>query len=261
MVPPYEKLLEMCVNEQLVDYIEKNNILSVYQAGFRRKNSCESALQTVLFNWKNALNNGKLVGVVFLDFKRAFETIDRQLLLLKLQKYGMGESILRWFGDYLRDRQHNGGFSSARETVFGVPQGTVLGPTLFILYINDIVKVVRNCKIQLFADDTIVFCIGDSATEIIESLNIELENLFQWLNNNGLQLNIQKTKSMILRNKYRNVNIENNVLINNEIIENVSKYKYLGCIIDENLTFSEHYNYITNKIAKKLIFWVVYPEV
>lgn len=256
MVPPYEKLLELCVNEQLVDYIETNNILSVYQAGFRRQHSCESALQTVIFNWKNALNNKKLIGVVFLDFKRAFETIDRELLLLKLQKYGMGKSILDWFGDYLRDRQqvikYSGRFSSAKETVYGVPQGTVLGPTLFILYINDIVNVVRDCGIQLFADDTIIYCIGDNATKIIETLNIELENLFQWLSDNGLQLNTQKTKSMIIKNKYSNVKIENNVVINNEMIEYVNKFKYLGCIIDENLTFSEHYNYITKKIGKKV---------
>lgn len=260
MVPPYEKLLELCVNDQIVKYIEDNHILTEYQAGFRKKNSCESALQTVLFNWKNALEDGKVIGVVFLDFKRAFETINRQLLLCKMGKYGMGHKILQWFESYLNDRtqvtKYKNCFSTEIKSKWGVPQGTVLGPTLFILYINDIVNSVKNCKIQLFADDTVMYVTGDDTEKIIETLNGELNNVVDWLNNNSLSLNISKTKVMFIRKRKCAIDLGglSDIEINNEVIERVDNFKYLGCIIDKDLSFSEHFKYITNKIAKKVNF-------
>ena len=196
-----------------------------------------------------------MIGVVFLDFKRAFETINRQLLVLKLKKYGLGQIILKWFDDYLSNRVQvtkYGETSKPRKTVYGVPQGTVLGPTLFILYINDLVKIVQKCKIQLFADDTVIYVMGNNAQEIQDTLNFEINKVYEWLNNNCLQLNITKTKSMLIRNCRLNITINLNVKINNVMIEKVHKFKYLGCIIDENLAFSDHCKYITNKIAKKV---------
>ena len=96
---PYENVLEICVNEQIMTFIEENSLLSKYQAGFRNKNSCESASQSVLFDWKTALEDEKIIGVVFLDFKCAFETI-RKLLLLKLIKYGFDQAIFKWFKEW-----------------------------------------------------------------------------------------------------------------------------------------------------------------
>lgn len=256
LVPPYEKLLELCVNEQILEYIETNNILSEFQAGFRAKNSCESALQSVLFNWKEALDDGKMIGVVFLDFKRAFETINRHLLLLKMERYGFGQPILNWFREYLNDRYQvtkYGNISDARKTEHGVPQGTVLGPTLFILYINDIVKAIKKCDVQLFADDTLVYVTGDRMDDILKLLNEDLNNLLQWLNNNSLQINTNKTKMMIIKSKHnKSQESSASVKISNEIIERVNRFKYLGCVIDENLTFSDHAKYISNKTAKKI---------
>ena len=255
MVPPYEKLLEICVNDQIVSYLEKNFIFSEFQSGFREKNSCESALQTVLFNWKGALEERKIIGVVFLDFKRAFETINRNLLLHKMKRYGFGEKILKWFKEYLADRTQvtkYGDMSDAQNSIHGVPQGTVLGPTLFILYMNDIVNAVKKCKIQMFADDTVIYVMGDRVDHIINTLNEELSNLFEWLNNNSMCLNVTKTKMMIIKNKNCKINtVITDVQINKSVIERVVQYKYLGCIIDENLTFSEHFKFVTNKIAKK----------
>ena len=168
-------------------FIEENSLLSKYQAGFRNKNLCESALPIVLFDWKATLKDEIIIDVVFLDFKRAFGTINRKLLLLKLSKYGFGQAILKWFKNYLSGRMQITKYietSSERESIHGVPQGTVLGPSLFILYINDIVKNVQNCKIQLFADDTILYITGDSFNEIADIINSELNNIYQWLNNN-----------------------------------------------------------------------------
>lgn len=258
IVAPYEKLLELCVNKQIVQYLETNNILSEYQAGFRNNNSCESALQTLIFHWKDALEEGKMIGIVFLDFRRAFETINRNLLILKMEKYGFGQNILKWFRDYLSERSQvtrYGQTSTASESIHGVPQGTVLGPTLFILYINDIVKVIENCKIQMFADDTLLYVMGENIDEITQKLNNDLIHLSDWLNNNSLQLNINKTKSMVIRNRTHNCNlnlVNFNVKIDDEKIERVNEFKYLGCILDEYLNFSSHFKYITGKMAKKI---------
>lgn len=258
MVPPYEKLLELAVNQQIVEYIESNNLLSVYQAGFREKNSCETALQTVLYTWKKALDDKQIIGVVFLDFKRAFETIDRRLLLLKLKKYGFDCEVLKWFSEYLSDREQvtkfNNCTSSKSRTTHGVPQGTVLGPTLFVLYLNDIVNRISKCKIQLFADDTLIYVVGRNSNEIINTLNSELNILFDWLNINSLAINTDKTKMMLIKSKYNATDITPTTIvrINNVQIEQVTKLKYLGVVIDQNLCFSEHHLYICNKVAKKV---------
>lgn len=258
MVPVYEKLLELVVHGQMVEYIEKNNILSEFQAGFRSGNSCETALQTVIMNWKDAMEHKQMVGVLFLDFRRAFETIDRRLLLMKLGRYGFGPIVLQWFEDYFSDRKqrtkYGGCYSSERGTVYGVPQGTTLGPTLFVLYINDIVKVIKKCNIQLFADDTVIYVRGNSVDEIIDVISEEIINLLRWLGVNSLRLNPNKTKLMIIKSRYNNTDTKNHrdIKIDDQIIEQVEEIKYLGVLIDENLEFSKHANYVTGKISKKV---------
>jgi len=259
MVPSYEKLLELVVYEQLVNYVERNNLLTEFQSGFRKNNSCESAIQSALVNWKAAVNSKKLVGVVLLDFKRAFETIDRKLLLLKLEAMGFKGTVLKWFGDYLSDRWQEVKFgakvSCAKKTVHGVPQGTVLGPILFILYVNDIFKYVNRCKIQLFADDTLLYVVGNDIKEVTEAINDDLLVLQDWFSNHNLKINIKKTKFMIFKNKYvQNCTDQNgyNVYINGEKIGKVTESKYLGIILDEHLSFSSHADYVTKKVAKKV---------
>lgn len=258
MVPIYEKLLETVVNEQIIDYIETNKLLTIKQAGFRKRNSCESALQTVIAKWKNALNEKKVIGVIFLDFRRAFETIDRKLLLLKLRKFGLGPKIINWMSEYLTDRtqitKYNNSVSSMKNSIFGVPQGTVLGPNLFLLYINDIVQYVNKCNIQLFADDTLLYLIGENVDEIVNTINEELRIIEKWLSGNSLDVNTSKTKFLIIKSKYNmiDINSHSGIYINGESIEQVRECKYLGVIIDENLTFSSHASYLTNKIAKKV---------
>lgn len=257
MVPCYEKLLEMVVNEQFIEYIENNKLLTAYQAGFRNKNSCESAIQTVLYKWKDAIEQNLIVGVVFLDFKRAFETINRQLLILKLKRYGLGSKIIEWFESYLDSRKqvvkYGETVSSEQLTTYGVPQGTVLGPNLFILYINDIVHHIKDSNIQLFADDTILYVVGSDVQNVINIINIELENVLKWLNMNSLYINVNKTKFMIIKSKLSRLDTENHVdvLINNIRIDQVNEIKYLGVIIDEHLSFSNHAIYVANKVIKK----------
>lgn len=256
MVPTYEKQLESVVNIQVTDYVKNNNILTKHQAGFQKNNSCESALQSVLVNWNHAISEKQMIGVVFLDFQRAFETVDRNLLLMKLQKIGFSGKVLQWFQDYLCNRmqltKYNETESSLKNTSFGVPQGTVLGPTLFVIYINDIVKYVKNCKIQLFADDTILYVSGTKIEEIVDAINEDLKIIYQWLTSNNLKVNITKTKFMLIRNRYQSIELNKKVMLNDKEIEEVNEIKYLGVIIDNQLKYSNHASYITKKIAKKI---------
>lgn len=260
MLPPYEKLLELTVKDQLLEYLEVNEVLTIHQAGFRKSNSCETALQSVIVKWKNAIGNKQYVGAVFLDLRRAFETVDKKLLLLKLKRMGLDGVVYKWFNSYLKERyqvvRYGNHMSNKRAVESGVPQGSVLGPILFILYINDIVKVIKKCSIQMFADDTLIYFMADDIVEVYNTINMELQNISRWLNENNLKLNLEKTKYMIVNNRYNVPNDDNfNISVDGYNIEKVSKYKYLGIIIDHNLSFNDHADYVLKKLAKKVYFF------
>lgn len=264
MLPSYEKVLEIVVKEELLDFIENNNVLSKYQAGFRKNNSCETAIQTVLVNWKKALNEKKYVVAVFLDLRRAFETIDHQLLLKKLNKIGCDGTVLKWFRSYLSVRKQKTRFnqvnSECSEVTNGVPQGSVLGPLLFIIFVNDIVAAVKlhnpDIDIQMFADDTLIYVMGDNITKITNELNEALKTVHEWLIRNSLVLNVNKTKCMILQNQYSS-GLDRSLVgvqMDNTRIECVTEIKYLGIIIDQHLTLSSHALFVIKKVSKKVYF-------
>lgn len=259
-LPVGEKILEMTVKEQLISHCQKNNIIIPVQSGFREGHSCETALQCIMEDWVKAIDVGNIIVAVFLDFKRAFETIDRGLLLLKLQEIGICGTVHRWFSSYLNDRRQRTKFgvsvSSEKETEYGVPQGSVLGPVLFTIFINDIVRSTTNCKVHLFADDTMLYIEGKNVDDIIRTMNDELNNLYMWLCDNNLKVNIDKCKWMILgkKDKLNKIVYMNSITINNQTIEKVSEMKYLGVILDENISLKQNVNYIVKKVAKKVNF-------
>ena len=130
--------MEKVAHEQLSEYLINNNILVKNQSGFRSKHSCESALQLTVTNWKQAIDNNKYTIAVFVDLKRAFETIDRSILMTKIKKCGIGGRVFDWLNDYLLNRfqktKVKSKFSNVIATNFGVPQGSTLGPLLFLIY-------------------------------------------------------------------------------------------------------------------------------
>lgn len=199
---------------------------------------------------------------MFLDLKRAFETIDRSILLMKLKYYGVTGVVLRWLENYLSHRKQvtriNGSISAKISNNLGVPQGSVLGPLLFLIYFNDINNVPGNHKISLFADDTLVYVESDSLGEALREMNSCLLNINRYLKCNKLKLNISKTKGMIVTTKSRHHSVDPStidIMIDNEAIEIVTEIKYLGLILDNTLSLNNHAEYIIRKITKKLYFF------
>ncbi|XP_046750591.1 uncharacterized protein LOC124413848 [Diprion similis] len=182
MLPLYESILEKAAKNQLIEYIERSDILTDEQSGFRRNYSCETALQNTIIIWRKSLDRSKMIGVIFLDLKRAFETINRRLLLQKLANYGIMGTTWKWIKSYLENRtqqvKYGNKMSEKRKTKFGVPQGSVLGPLLFILYINDLVRQLEFCQCKMFADDTVIFISGTNTEEIEQKLNHDLERVY-----------------------------------------------------------------------------------
>lgn len=246
-----EKILEEIVKEQLLKYLDEADILSKYQSGYRKGFSCETALNFVVSSWKKELDSKNVIAAVFLDLKRAFETVNRGRLLSKLEEIGICGSTKKWFESYLNKRSQvtkvDQVMSLEKGNDFGVPQGSVLGALLFIIYINDIDSVLEHCKIHLFADDTLVYICGKNLELMMEQLNSDMEKLFKWLCVNDLKLNLDKTKCMVFGEKR-----EIQVKINNVEIESVKQYKYLGIIIDDKLKFKENVDYICKKFGMKI---------
>lgn len=254
ILPLYEKVLETIVKEQLMSYVECTGTLIEEQSGFRKHHSCESALNLLLLKWKQYIEQGKIILAVFVDLKRAFETIDRQKLEGVLKRYGIHGTVLKWFHSYLENRvqvtKYNGCMSPESPIDLGVPQGSVLGPLLFILYINDVKRVLRRAEVNLFADDTVLFIVANSFDEAFSEMNSELHSFSEWLKWKKLKLNVAKTKCMVVTNRLQD-NLTRTVQIEGEQIQRVATMKYLGVILDEKLNFNEHIDYTIRKAARK----------
>ena len=179
LLPQFSKILEKNFNNRLDNFIESCNILSDSQYGFRSNRSTALALIDLVENLTKELDNKKITVGVFIDLKKAFDTIDHSLLIKKLEYYGIRGVPLNWLKSYLDHRKQyvhfNGTDSYLQEVVCGVPQGSILGPKLFILYINDICNISNILKVILFADDTNSFCTGSNLKEICQVITSELE--------------------------------------------------------------------------------------
>ena len=249
------KVFEKVMYNRLFDFLDANNILYKLQFGFRRNHNTNIALSYLLDKIISSLDRGEVVIGTFIDLSKAFDTVNHSILLAKLYKYGIRGCAHNWIKSYLEKRlqyvyckDHE---SSMLEIICGVPQGSILGPLLFLIYINDIVKVSTSVMPLLYADDTNLFCSGKDTSEIIGTLNNELKLYMRWMHVNKLTVNVDKTKVIIFRKPKRQPSNQiDEIKLNGNIIEKVPSMKFLGVILDETLSWLAHINYIKNKIAK-----------
>ena len=248
------KVIEKGMYNHLIDFIDDNNILSKHQFGFRKNHSTNHAGIALVDKISTALDMGKVAIGCFIDLKKAFETVNHFILINKLRKYGIHGNILEWFISYLDNRKqyvfYNGSKSNDQYISCGVPQGSILGPLLFILYINDLSNISESLTSILFADDTTVIVESDSVSDAIALMKLELIklNIF-WLQANKLTLNTTKTHYMVFdRGKKQSGN--NLLTLNNKSIDYVKFTKFLGVIIDEQLNWLNPISYVKNKISK-----------
>jgi len=253
VLPVFSKIFERLMYNRLISYLEKYKILYNYQFGFKKNHSTDMALTLLLEKILNALENNEHVVGIYLDFAKAFDTVNHSILLSKLSHYGIRGSAHSWLKNYLSDRtqvvKFNDTISDKKIVLCGVPQGSILGPLLFLIYINDLSTVTELFTI-MFADDTNLFIQGSDINEIENTANIEIKKIVTWLQVNKLSLNVKKTHSMIFtRNRILHNRI-NKIVIEGTIIDTVEKTKFLGVIIDNNLCWKDHIFYLCNKIAK-----------
>ena len=250
----FNKLLEKIIYKRLYSFFQKENILYKYQFGFREKHgTCLAVLETMDMCYKNLDNNKYVIGL-FLDLKKAFDTVNHEILLHKLYNYGIRGVMYDWLKSYLNDRYQftfvNGTRSDTKKVACGVPQGSVIGPLLFLVYINDIYKAIPEDIPKLFADDTNIFIIGDSLPEIELKANICLKNVYNWFCANKLTLNVDKSCYLLFTPKKTVINSALNIYIENQNLLKSSTCKYLGIIIDENLSWINHIDFVYNKLVK-----------
>lgn len=264
LLPSISKVFEKVVFLQLYSYFNINNLLYDSQYGFRHLHSTEfSALEVTDSIYQN-LDNKKSPLAVYLDLSKAFDTIDHSILLHKLSYYGVKGTALNWFTSYLTNRQQyvqfNSEASSLKSISTGVPQGSILGPLLFIIYMNDIAKVTNKFHFTLYADDTSLIeplCtftvdIGDRNT-LSDQINSELQKIFDWLSLNKLSLNVKKTKMMVFHNRQRNIkNMIPKLTIDGIPIEYVRNFNFLGIVLDEHMTWNPHTNKVACTIARTI---------
>ena len=249
------KLMEKVVFKYLFNFFRDNFIISLWQSGFMPKCSTTCQLLEIYHTFCNAVADGKEIRVVFLDISRAFDKVWHAGLVHKLRLAGISGDILEWLKDYLRDRQQrvciNGQFSSWADILAGVPQGSVLGPLLFLVFINDLTKVVRHTQIRLFADDTCLFITVDNRDATTAQVNVDLDAIEKWSEEWIVTFSAPKTKSMIISNKM-DKNNHPRVSMHNSVLEDVSHHKHLGLVLSNNLCWTNHIDEVYVKAMKRL---------
>lgn len=252
------KILERAVHDQLYMYLTNAGLLSNAQSGFRTNHSTSTTLLDVQDFILRNMDDGYATGVIFLDLKKAFDTVNHDILISKLKKYGIDDNEIIWFKSYLSNRFQtvtvNSTLSDLQNVNIGIPQGSILGPLLFIIFVNCLPYTVDyNCKTVMYADDTSLMCKAKNVVDLQMQLESCLSRIDKWFKANKLTLNVDKTKCMIFGTKHvlKRFN-EMELFYDNIIIEKVSEFKYLGVKFDNNLSWSAHVDHLCKTISKRI---------
>ena len=252
ILPVVAKVFEKVVHIQLYSYRQQNSFLHPTQSGFRPGHSTQDVLVASIDDWRKSLNDNLLTSVALVDLFKAFDSIDHDLLLRKLQCYRVGGKESKWFSNYLLERKQrmliNGCASAWSEVTRGVPQGPILGPLLFKIFINDLPSAVTSSIVMMYADDTTLYHSCVDVGDLQQALSADLQSLAAWLKWNKLKINVQKTQLLLLGCRSRAQELERvRISLNGTEIRHQDKVKYLGVMIDRQLTWKQHISCIRQR--------------
>ena len=250
------KLFERIVFKHVYNHFLDNNLISQWQSGFIPGSSTVTQLLELFEQFSSATDQSKDTRIVFLDISKAFDKVWHKGLLFKLQRFGIHGCLLKWFANYLSNRMQrvviNGQFSDWKTIFAGVPQGSVLGPLLFLVYINDITSVVKYCNVRLFADDTCLFVSTKDHIEAAWYINEDLKHIEEWARQWIVKFSPTKTESMVLSLKTKSDKMYPRLLLSNTPIANVQCHKHIGLWISNNFKWDFHIKNLVDKCSIRL---------
>ena len=248
------KLMERCMHKHIYNYLKQNHVISPYQSGFQSGDSTINQLVYLNNKFLQALDEAKEIRVVFCDVSKAFDRVWHKGLLFKLKSAGCSSQLLEWFSSYLSNRRQRVCFKGCNSSWLninaGVPQGSILGPMLFVIFINDIVKGIRS-NIRLFADDTSLFKIVECPLNAAIELNFDLNNIYSWAKTWLVDFNAAKTVSLIISKK-RSKPHHPVLTLGGTNINEVSHHKHLGIVLSSDATWTNHLEIVLAKAWKRL---------
>ena len=265
LLPVFSKIIERAMYDKVVHFLNVNNILYLHQYGFRAKHSTIHPILHLL-KYCSDVNNttpSENTVAIFCDLSKAFDVLDHKILLYKLYRYGIRGTVYEWFKNYLTDRRQyveiEYAKSSYRHTTCGVPQGSILGPLLYLLYVNDIHKSSSTDNIVTFADDTTLYLSDKNIVCLYRRANVAINKLYDWFCANKLLLNATKTKYIVIRPQHKQLNFDGlNITLRGNSLTQVGTHfqekstKFLGIHIDENLTWKHHIINVNKKLSRAL---------
>ena len=250
------KLYERAMHTRIYDFLEQSNVFYKFQFGFRKKYSTNHALLSIVEEIRESLDNKSFACGVFIDLEKAFDTVNHNILLGKLEHYGIRGIANDWFRSYLTSRKQRVKLGCEKsdylDITCGVPQGSILGPLLFLLYIHDMNKAVKHSCIHHFADDTNLLCKDKDLKILRKKMNEDLKLIFEWLCANRLSLNVAKTEFIIFKPPRMKLEERVTLKLNGTTLLESTKIKYLGIILDDRLTWKHHIYELRKKLNKSI---------
>ena len=257
-LPVPGKVLERLVHSSITCHLENCDILLKQQGGYRKAHSTLDTISALTNDILRERNVGKFTMAAFIDIKKAFDSVNYMVLLNKLEKYGIRGKNLLWIKDYFNNRTQvtvcNNTTSNVAEMTCGTPQGSILGPLFFLLYVNDLKIEHNGVKTLLYADDTVLYVSGTNLRDISIKLQSSLNNFILWSSKNKLTLNESKTKLMVFASnrKYKTLPLMHlPIYANQERLRFVTSYKYLGVTLDHELNFNQHVKELKKSLSYK----------
>ena len=257
LLPLPGKILEKLVHSQLSEHLESNFLLMESQHGFRRGHSTVHSVAQFANYINVKMDAGLPTLATFIDFRKAFDCVQHPTLLNKLLQFNLGDSIIGWVRSYLASRTQrvyaNNTYSSYMTIQQGVPQGSVLGPLFYIMYANDLINVVKHCKVALYADDTVLYTASKNFDQSVCAMQNDINSISQWCKLNGISANTEKSKVMVLgTNRSLKLVPSYEIKFGDSLLSSVNSYKYLGVTIDCQLNYNLHVNKVIATFASKL---------